>query len=166
MKKLGLRTKVARALRGGSRGMTLIEVVVALALLGIIAVTFLGGLTAAARAALLADVRTTAESLARAQMEDVKRQGYNSTLVDDGHATYAKLVSPYGYAIWSIDRYDVEVSGTADDPITAIPWDSQNDQPVPLGEDDMGLQKIKLVVKHEDKAIFTLEGYKRQPWEP
>jgi len=161
MKKRTLLTKVARALRGGSRGMTLIEVVVALALLGIIAVTFLGGLTAAARAALLADIRTTAESLARAQMEDVKRQGYNSTLVDDGHATYAKLVSiPPGYAIWSIDRDDVEVSGTADDPITAIPWDSENDQPVPLGEDDMGLQKIKLVVKHENKAIFTLEGYK------
>jgi len=144
--------------------MTLIEVVVTLALLGIIAVTFLGGLTVAARAALLADIRTTAESLARAQMEYVKKQGYNSTLVDDGHATYAKLVNiPHGYAIWSIDRHDAEVSDTADDPIIAIPWDSQNGRPVPLGDDDIGLQKIELVIKHEGKAIFTLEGYKRQP---
>jgi prepilin-type N-terminal cleavage/methylation domain-containing protein len=77
MKRLGLRTKVARVLRGRSRGVTLIEVLIALALFTIIAIVFISGLTVAARAVFIGDQRTTAESLARAQMEYVKSQAYS-----------------------------------------------------------------------------------------
>ena len=54
---------------GRESGVTLIETVVALAILGIIAVAFLNGLTNASKAAFTADEQSTAESLAQSQKE-------------------------------------------------------------------------------------------------
>ncbi len=58
------------------KGFSLIEVIIALALLGIIAVAVLGGLATASNTLAIADERTTAESLARSQMEYAKNQTY------------------------------------------------------------------------------------------
>ncbi|MFP3899171.1 MAG: prepilin-type N-terminal cleavage/methylation domain-containing protein [Dehalococcoidia bacterium] len=161
MKKLRPGGRLARVLGGSSRGMTLIEVLVALALFTIIAITFLSGLTVAARAVFIGDVRTTAESLARAQMEHVKSQDYNSTLVD-GEASYGKMGGiPDGYVICSVDRDNKIVNCDPGDGILAVPWDSESGVPLePVGTDD-GLQRIKLVIRHDEgKDIFSLEGYK------
>jgi len=147
------------------RGITLIEVLIALAILGLVAAAFLSGLATASRAIIIADERTTAESLARSQMEYVKNQEYQ--LADPGdEAGYLKIEGiPAGYSIWSVNRAGDTVNG-ADDDIIGIPWDSQNDQAVTT---DVGLQKIRLVVKHYGKEVFTfieddkkitLEGYK------
>jgi len=57
-------------------GVSLIEAVVALAILGIIIATFLNGLTLTSKAAFTADERATAESLAQSQMEYVKKSAY------------------------------------------------------------------------------------------
>ena len=54
--------------------MTLIELIIAIALMGIIAVAFFGGLSNATLAFHFADVQTTAESLARSAMEYEKTQ--------------------------------------------------------------------------------------------
>lgn len=59
------------------RGFTLIEVIIAMALLGIIAIAFLGALATASSSIIIADERTTAESLARSQMEYAKNQDYS-----------------------------------------------------------------------------------------
>ncbi len=53
------------------RGFTLIEVMIAVALMGIIGIALLSGLATASRALFVADERATAESLARSQMEYV-----------------------------------------------------------------------------------------------
>lgn len=58
------------------KGYALVEVLVALALTGIIAVAFLLALATSSKAILVADERATAESLARSQMEFVKSQTY------------------------------------------------------------------------------------------
>jgi prepilin-type N-terminal cleavage/methylation domain-containing protein len=58
------------------KGFTLIEVLVALGLLGIIAVAFLTGIATSSKAILIANERTIAESLARSQMEYVKELDY------------------------------------------------------------------------------------------
>jgi len=55
------------------RGFTFVEVVIALAILGVIAAGFLMALATASKAIIIADERTTAESLARSQMEYVKK---------------------------------------------------------------------------------------------
>ena len=58
------------------RGFALIETLVALALLGIIAVVFLGGIGTATKATIVADEQTTAESLARSEIEYAKNCTY------------------------------------------------------------------------------------------
>ncbi len=58
------------------KGFTLIEVLVALGLLGVFAAVFLTGIATSSKAILIADERTTAESLARSQMEYVKELDY------------------------------------------------------------------------------------------
>lgn len=58
------------------KGFTFIEVVISLAVLGIIAVGFLSGLTAASKGLMIADERATAHNLAESLMENVKNQPY------------------------------------------------------------------------------------------
>ncbi len=134
------------------RGFSLIEVIIALALLGIIAVAFLGAMATASKALFIADERTTAESLARSQMEYVKNQAY-STAAPSNEVIYAKITGiPAGYSIWSEDRAGAMVAD-----IIGVPWDTLNNLPVVT---DAGLQRIKLVVKHLGKETITLENYK------
>ena len=160
MKKIKLSNKVTKALRGSSKGVTLIELLIALALFGIIAIAFAGGLNTASRAVLTADVRTNAESLVRTQMEYIKSQHYNDELVD-GEATYDKVNPnqiPNSYDICSvgIDAGEPENCGNDED-IIAVPWDSEENQPL---DEDNGLQRVKLVIKHDGRVVMTLVGYK------
>jgi type II secretory pathway pseudopilin PulG len=150
MKKLRLNSKVRKAFQGRSRGFILIEVLIAIALIGIVAVAILGALATSSKVLSIADERTTAESLARRQMEDVKSQSYNPAPAG-GVATYSKIPNiPAGYSIWSVNR----AGGLVAD-IVGIPWDSQNNKPIGPVDEDKGLQKIALVIKHQDKVIYT-----------
>ena len=138
------------------KGFSLIEVMIAMALLGLIAVTFLGALATSSRAIFIADERATAESLARSEMEYVRSQKYS--------------VAPWAYEL---------PSGTS--PIGEFPtwWDEDNPHSLPEGYDgytvnvstvtiheisghpvDDGIQKIIVVITHLDKEIFTLENYR------
>ena len=58
------------------KGTSLIETVVALALLGIIAVAFLGALATTSNTRLIADEHASARILAESQMENIKKQTY------------------------------------------------------------------------------------------
>ncbi len=79
----------------GERGFGLIEVLIALAIIGVIAAGFLLALGTSFKSLMLADDLTTAESLARSQMEYVKKQVY------DVNCTYLKIQSPPDYQIAS-----------------------------------------------------------------
>lgn len=131
--------------KGSSRGFTLIEVLITMALVGIIAIAFLGGLTTASRAVLTADVRTTAESMAKTQMESVKT-GYIYYNEAD-HEEY-ETIGEYPYA--------VELVVEPINPSTGEPY-NVDETGVFLGDD--GIQKITVIVSHDGKEVFTLEGY-------
>ncbi len=63
------------------KGFTLVEVLVAVALLGLISVNFLGGLSVASKGGSIVDERETAKNLAESQMECVKDQAYAASYV-------------------------------------------------------------------------------------
>ena len=71
----------------GEKGISLLETVVALALLGIIGVAFLGALATTSNSRLIADEHVSARILAESQMEDIKKQAISdgmATLMQDG----------------------------------------------------------------------------------
>ena len=81
MKRVKLNSKARKAFRGRSRGLSMLEVVIAIGLLGIIAVSILTALLTASAALVIADRRATADSLARSQMEYVKNQDFRKESV-------------------------------------------------------------------------------------
>jgi prepilin-type N-terminal cleavage/methylation domain-containing protein len=171
-KGMNLINKIRKTVGGSSRGFTLLEILIAIALIGIVAVGILGALSTSSKVLVISDERTTAESLARRQIEYVKSQGYKPESVLS-QPIYQKISGiPEGYSIWSVDHTGGLVAN-----IVGIPWDSKNNM---QAEKDIGLQKIALVIKHkdaanQDKVIYTfvnnntnwanganitLEGYK------
>jgi len=157
MKKVTLTSQARKVFRGSSRGFTLVEVLITIALIGAIAVAFFSFMSAATSALIHADERTIAESLARSQMEYVKNQGYINATSPTWQVTYQRLPGiPIGYSICSIDWTTNQTSNCGATPnmsIVAIALNSTTS--------DSGLQRIKLVIKHDDKEVVTLEGYKR-----
>jgi len=153
MKTVRLNSRARRAFQGSSRGFTLLEILIAIALIGIVAVAILGALSTSSKVLIIADERTTAESLARRQIEYVKSQDYSTTESVLNEPVYQEIGGiPEGYSIWSVD-YTGELVAN----IVGIAWDSQNNKPA---DKDAGLQKIALVIKHkdmanQDKTIYT-----------
>ena len=139
------------------RGFSLLEVLVAVALIGIVAVAIYGGLATASKSMLTADERATAESLARTEMEYIKEFQYTKLPSVPPSWSY-ELVNPTDTPPWDsshtlpagYDGYSVTVNGTT--------FDGN-------GTPNSNIQKITITIKHHDKAIITsgnctLEDYK------
>jgi type II secretory pathway pseudopilin PulG len=129
------------SLAGGQLGLTLIETLIALAILAAVGGVFLAGMTTSSRAVIIGQEQVTGESLAKSQMEAIKLWAYDD---DNNPPTYeaAKLTDiPVGYTI-----------NIAAERLEANP----NNDPA---EDD-GLQKITITITRGEKTVFTLEGYK------
>ena len=139
-----LRLRVTKKLGGGESGVALIETLVALAVLGLIAVVFLSGLATAARATLIADEQATAESLARSEIECVKSQEY----IYSGHGMYQNREQRHGFVMPL--SYSVAISVEPINPDTGEP----------LLSGDQGIQRITVTVNRGSKLLLTLEGYK------
>ena len=73
--------KVSRKsqLINGEKGFSIVETLIAIALLGITAAAFCGAVSTSYRAMFIADERQTAMNLAGHQMEYVKNLGYSTT---------------------------------------------------------------------------------------
>ena len=119
------------------KGFSLVEVLIAVAILGIIGTAFAMGLLATSKNVLLSDNTTTGESLARTLMEDVKDAAYaNEYVVGLGEAIeLPQEFDDMGYS--AIINAETLVAG---------------------------LQKITITIYHngeeEDNIVYVLEGYK------
>ena len=148
MKRVKLNSKARKAFRGRSRGLSMLEVVIAIGLLGIIAVSILTALLTASAALVIADRRATAESLARSQMEYVKDNSSN----------------PYDYN--DPQSYEQDNVESIDYPGCFISVSAE-----PLHSPDDGIQLITVTITYyilgtENKKVerqFILEDYKREP---
>jgi len=149
MKKLRLNSQARKGFPGSSRGFTLIEVLIAVALMGIIAIAVLSALSTASAALITADKRATAESLARSQLEYVKNQDYIHYSEPDHE----------DYDVIEAEGYTVEVVVEPFNPETYEPYDEADG----VFEGDDGIQKITVIVSRDDQAVITMEGYKRDP---
>lgn len=65
--------------KNSERGFSLLETILALALLGIISASFLGGLATSSKARMIADEKVSARILAESQMENYKIQPFMPT---------------------------------------------------------------------------------------
>lgn len=156
MKRARPNSKLRKAFQGTSRGMTLIEVLIALALMGIIAISYFTALSTAAAALIIADQRVTAESLARSQLEYVKNQDYID-YSESGHATYDSVcnVLPDGCP----QGFQVAIVVEPINPETYEPYDEKENEEG-VFEDDRGIQKITVIVSRDDEPIIAVEGFK------
>ncbi len=99
------RNRVQRFMRwcnlGETKGFTLIEVLVALSIFGMIAIVFAGALGVGVKATIISDERTIADSLVRSQLEEIKDATYIIVNVTS-HDIYPPMVN--GFAA---DGYEV-----------------------------------------------------------
>jgi prepilin-type N-terminal cleavage/methylation domain-containing protein len=113
------------------QGVTLLEVVIAIAILGIIGLAIFTGLSGSTRSVILSDQRTTAESLARAQVEWIKKE----TFADN--CTYSVATGiPAGFSVYPNPVVAENVTGKP------------------------GLQKVSFTVRYGTKNVLTVEAYK------
>ena len=96
------------------KGFTLIEVLVALALLGIIGVAFLSALATASMGLMITDERETANNLAESQMEYVKDQDYAYSYapapIPDEYATYSATIDAESLEDGNIQKITVTIN--------------------------------------------------------
>lgn len=135
------------------QGFTFVEVLIALLVLSVFAITFLMGLAVSSHAVIVADKRITAESIARSQMERIKNIAY--VVPVNGEASYPKIATTSGFTIWSKNYAGEIVEGTG---VIAIAWNQYSGG---QSASDTGLQKVTVIIKKGEDTVFTLEAFKR-----
>lgn len=120
------------------KGFSLIENLVAMVVLGIIGVVVLSAITMAARSNIISDEITTAENLARNQMDFVQDLPYDSGNNPPVYGLIADI--PTGYTIV----------------VSAARLNPENSDK----EEDHGIQQIDVTISRGDKTINNLTDYK------
>ena len=142
--------KLIRKLKGNQKGFSLTEVLIAMAIFGIVGTSVMLALNASSKTIASAHEMTVAESLTRTIVEYVKRSPYDSTndppVYDSTSPSYVSPVDlnadPY-YGDYTVDvdveRLDPEADGT--------------------GDDD-GMQAITVEVSYDNRPVLTTRAYK------
>lgn len=129
---------------GNQKGLSLVEVVIAVAVLAIIATGIITAMHVSLKTTAIANERTTAESLTRTELEYIKQCDYDDSL-DPGHPQYGLdptiiATMPAGFSmVVTAERLDPSNNGT---------------------DDDEGIQKVTVSVSYEGELVVTTESYK------
>jgi prepilin-type N-terminal cleavage/methylation domain-containing protein len=119
----------------GERGYTLIEILLAIGLISVFALSVPSALSGTSKATMTAKQHITAESLARSQVDYIQNQPYDSVNATPVYAVIPDVPASYSIVTPMATRLDPRGDGTANDD---------------------GLQKITVTVKQNDKIMFTL----------
>jgi Tfp pilus assembly protein PilV len=128
--------------RRNENGITIPEVLVSVAIFAVVGVTFVYALATNFKVLQIADQRTTAESLARTQMEAINNAPYDT-------------ISPYTYTKISgiPSGYDINIAVALVNPETGA-----------VSATDLGVQKVTVTVtcqQHSPPEVLVIESYKR-----
>jgi hypothetical protein len=113
------------------RGGLLVQTLVAIALLATIGTAVLSALATTSKAVRITDERDTATNLATSQMEYIKELSWQTQ--------YSPAPIPSEYTGYSVKE----------------PISVQS-----ISQRDNNIQKIKITIIHQNREIYTLEGYK------
>ncbi len=143
----------------------MIEVLIAMFILTVIGVAFLVTLNYALKANILDDANSTAESLARTQMESIKKETYlyfntSSPSAKRPNETYAVLPVPTDYQI-TVTIEPINAVGTPYPLVLPAPYTYD------IYAADSGIQKVTILVEFNlggnpniwDASVMV-EGYK------
>jgi len=126
-------------------GISLPEVLVSLSIFAIVGVTIVAALGTNFRVLTVADQRTTAESLAKTQLEAINNASYNATSPLPANP-YSKITGiPYGY--------DITIAVLLINPETGA-----------ISAADLGVQKVTCNVTCQwasPTTVISVESYKR-----
>jgi prepilin-type N-terminal cleavage/methylation domain-containing protein len=109
-----------RKARSDERGMTLIEVLIALSIMGLVSVVFLGGIQMSFNSNLIDQERVTAENLVKSQMEYIKGQAYDTAHDPPQYLPLPIGEIPEGYYVAPPSAIRINPSGGATTPDTGI----------------------------------------------
>jgi prepilin-type N-terminal cleavage/methylation domain-containing protein len=134
------------------KGFTLVEVIIAVALLAAVGVAFLSGMTTAFKSNIIADSKTNAAAIAQSQLEYLKDLPYQKA-ADGDTAAYDTLNGiNENFTICSCNR-----DGDIIDGVIGIPVNTSTGEYL---EEDGGIQIIKLIITQDDKVVYEVETYK------
>ena len=128
-------------------GVTLIETLVALAILGAVGVAFLSGMATTSRAVMVSQERVVAESLAKSQLEYIEAQDYISEADYDPNDPAKR----YGLINISDELVEGGYSIEMNPPQTIVSPDAGK---------GFEIQSIAVVVKRDGEEMLTLSDYK------
>lgn len=131
-------TQEGQHLRRGQEGLTLIEMIVSVAILSVIGVGFMSGMTTAFRARDISGERIIAENLARSQLEYIRYVDYDVLDYDWPPA----ITPPAGYTI------------------TVTTTQYCDTQSPPVCYDPADIQKNTVRVSRDGKTLVTVEDLK------
>ncbi len=97
----GIKLAVVRRLSGGEKGTSILEALLAAAILGTISVVFIGAIDGGMSRADQVEARLTADSLIRSQIEELKGVAY-----DSGNSYDVTVTAPNGFSL-TIDVVDI-----------------------------------------------------------
>ena len=158
MRHIVIEPLVTSSWRRRSSGAVLIEILIALALLGVIATSFIGAMYTSLQAARIADERSIALTLSTSELEYVKQQSYSPTewaYTVDSSGSYAEAETQPS---WWTDSQPPALSG-ADFAGYSVSVSSTSVDLDGSGTPDEGIRRITAITNHHGEPIVTLENF-------
>ena len=132
--------------RNSQKGFLLIEILVGLALMGIIAAGFTNGLSTTFKGVTVSQERVSAESLAKSQIEYIKIQDYIPVAKYDPVTNCYELIDIPADLVAA--GYTVEINS----PVVVSGFEAGNFE----------LQSVTAVIKRNGEKVFTISTYRAE----